>query len=56
MIANYYGANGTLDFFGEIHWPLGKGPPKDTPECGYDGELCPPDGESEDLLKQIIIS
>lgn len=24
-----------------ITWPGNKGPPKDSPECGFHGELCP---------------
>jgi hypothetical protein len=24
-----------------IIWPGNKGPPKDSPECGFHGELCP---------------
>ncbi|XP_063953964.1 atrial natriuretic peptide receptor 3-like isoform X2 [Lytechinus pictus] len=44
VIANYYGATG------EFHetdvkpvWPNGAtGPPKDEPDCGFNGEKCPP--------------
>ena len=35
-----------------IHWPGGRtGPPRDSPECGFHGELCiEPKGEGENFL------
>ncbi|EDO33461.1 predicted protein, partial [Nematostella vectensis] len=37
-----------------IHWPNNKGPPKDSPECGFHGELCP--SKKEDDVKMKIIA
>ena len=52
VVANYFGATGTLDFFGEIKWPLDMGPPEDTPFCGYENEnpACQPKGKSHILI------
>ena len=38
-----------------IHWPDGRtGPPRDSPECGFHGELCiEPKGEGEFLLSSF---
>lgn len=44
IVANYYGANKTLEYVPgkRIHWSGGRlDPPPDTPKCGYDGSLCP---------------
>ncbi|XP_074116091.1 atrial natriuretic peptide receptor 1 isoform X4 [Cotesia typhae] len=44
IVANYYGANKTLEYVPgkRIHWSGGRlEPPPDTPKCGYDGSLCP---------------
>ncbi|KAG7200781.1 hypothetical protein KM043_003157 [Ampulex compressa] len=44
IVANYYGANKTLEYIpGKgIHWSGGRlEPPPDTPTCGFDGSLCP---------------
>ncbi|XP_032687891.1 atrial natriuretic peptide receptor 1-like isoform X4 [Odontomachus brunneus] len=44
IVANYYGANKTLEYIPgkQIHWAGGRlGPPPDTPTCGFDGSLCP---------------
>jgi len=43
-VANYYGANKTLEYIPgkQIHWAGGRlEPPPDTPTCGFDGSLCP---------------
>ncbi|XP_071507030.1 atrial natriuretic peptide receptor 1-like [Diadema antillarum] len=44
VIANYYGATGVFETTDvEPKWPGGAtGPPKDTPPCGYNNELCQP--------------
>ena len=37
-----------------IHWPGGRtGPPRDSPECGFRGELCiePPKGEGDNFFQ-----
>ncbi|XP_042879836.1 LOW QUALITY PROTEIN: atrial natriuretic peptide receptor 1-like [Penaeus japonicus] len=39
-VATYYGEKETVTFTKEIHWPGGM-PPKDEPECGFDGSRCP---------------
>ncbi|XP_020901343.1 atrial natriuretic peptide receptor 1 isoform X2 [Exaiptasia diaphana] len=36
-----------------IIWPNGKGPPKDSPECGFHGELCP-STKTDDVKMKII--
>ncbi|XP_020295913.1 atrial natriuretic peptide receptor 1 [Pseudomyrmex gracilis] len=44
IVANYYGANKTLEYIPgkQIHWAGGRSePPPDTPTCGFDGSLCP---------------
>ncbi|XP_019701162.1 atrial natriuretic peptide receptor 1 isoform X2 [Harpegnathos saltator] len=44
IVANYYGANKTLEYIAgkQIHWAGGRlEPPPDTPTCGFDGSLCP---------------
>ncbi|EGI69254.1 Atrial natriuretic peptide receptor A [Acromyrmex echinatior] len=44
IVANYYGANKTLEYIPgkQIHWAGGRlEPPPDTPTCGFDGSLCP---------------
>lgn len=44
IVANYYGANKTLEYVPgkSIHWSGGRlEPPPDTPKCGFDGSLCP---------------
>lgn len=44
IVANYYGANKTLEYIPgkKIHWAGGRlKPPPDTPTCGFDGSLCP---------------
>ncbi|XP_031367496.1 atrial natriuretic peptide receptor 1-like isoform X4 [Apis dorsata] len=44
IVANYYGANKTLQYVAgkRIHWSGGRSkPPPDTPTCGFDGSLCP---------------
>ncbi|XP_048851456.1 atrial natriuretic peptide receptor 1 isoform X3 [Brienomyrus brachyistius] len=44
VIANYFGTNKTYEQVKgvQIMWPGGrKTPPKDTPTCGFGGELCP---------------
>ena len=39
-----------------IHWPGGRtGPPRDSPECGFHGELCiEPKGEGENFLFSFL--
>ncbi|KAI1887524.1 hypothetical protein AGOR_G00191200 [Albula goreensis] len=44
VIANYFGTNKTYEQVEgiQIVWPMGRtAPPLDTPECGYQRELCP---------------
>ncbi|XP_066595921.1 atrial natriuretic peptide receptor 1 [Prorops nasuta] len=44
IVANYYGANNTLEYIPgkRIYWSGGRlEPPPDTPTCGFDGSLCP---------------
>ncbi|KAK3705160.1 hypothetical protein QZH41_003755 [Actinostola sp. cb2023] len=36
-----------------IIWPKGRGPPKDSPECGFHGELCPAP-KVDDVKMKII--
>ncbi|XP_041459161.1 atrial natriuretic peptide receptor 1-like isoform X2 [Lytechinus variegatus] len=58
VIANYYGATG------EFHetdvkpvWPNGAtGPPKDEPDCGFNGEKCPPNPNSLTVLGTVGIT
>ncbi|XP_059142963.1 receptor-type guanylate cyclase gcy-28-like [Physella acuta] len=45
VVAEYFGnsKNYTPTPGKKIHWPGGRdGPPPDTPICGFDGSLCPP--------------
>ena len=47
VVANYYGNRKIYEKVPEkrIHWAGGRlEPPPDTPECGFDGSGCPPDG------------
>ena len=47
VVANYYGNRKIYEKVetNRIHWAGGRlDPPPDTPECGFDGSGCPPDG------------
>lgn len=49
IVANYYGANKTLEYIPgkRIHWSGDRlEPPPDTPTCGFDGSLCPDNCET----------
>lgn len=57
IVANYYGANKTLEYISgkQIHWAGGRSePPPDTPTCGFDGSLCPDNCELVILVLYII--
>ncbi|CAG0882506.1 unnamed protein product [Darwinula stevensoni] len=50
VVANYFGVTGELkDVEGKsIHWAGGRdSPPPDTPQCGFDGSLCPDKNKEE---------
>ena len=42
VIGTYHSGNKSLQLpeTADILWPGPDGPPRDTPECGYDGEFC----------------
>lgn len=47
-MANYIGGKHKLEYVEdrEIHWSGGRTtPPADTPLCGFDGSLCPDNGQ-----------
>ena len=49
VVANYYGNKKQYEPVEgrSILWAGGRTiPPTDTPECGFDGSKCPPDGQS----------
>ena len=53
VVANYYGNKKQYEPVEKrsIYWAGGRTtPPIDTPECGFDGSKCPPEGESRSVL------
>ncbi|KAK0169149.1 hypothetical protein PV327_002895 [Microctonus hyperodae] len=59
IVANYYGANKTLEYVPgkRIHWSGGRlEPPPDTPTCGYDGSLCPDNTLPGYAILSIVLS
>ncbi|XP_063981286.1 atrial natriuretic peptide receptor 1 isoform X3 [Diachasmimorpha longicaudata] len=59
IVANYYGANKTLEYVPgkRIHWSGGRlEPPPDTPQCGYDGSLCPDNTLPGYAILSIVLS
>ncbi|XP_035740705.1 atrial natriuretic peptide receptor 1-like isoform X2 [Vespa mandarinia] len=59
IVANYYGANKTLDYIKgkQIHWSGGRPkPPPDTPTCGFDGSLCPDNSLPGYAILSIVLS
>ncbi|XP_060825092.1 atrial natriuretic peptide receptor 1-like isoform X2 [Bombus pascuorum] len=59
IVANYYGANKTLQYIAgkRIHWSGGRSePPPDTPTCGFDGSLCPDNSLPGHAILSIVLS
>ncbi|XP_014598913.1 PREDICTED: atrial natriuretic peptide receptor 1-like isoform X2 [Polistes canadensis] len=59
IVANYYGANKTLEYITgkRIHWSGGRPePPPDTPSCGFDGSLCPDNSLPGYAILSIVLS
>ncbi|XP_067208952.1 atrial natriuretic peptide receptor 1 isoform X3 [Linepithema humile] len=59
IVANYYGANKTLEYIPgkQIHWAGGRlEPPPDTPTCGFDGSLCPDNSLPGYAILSMILS
>ncbi|KAI4496755.1 hypothetical protein M0804_000565 [Polistes exclamans] len=59
IVANYYGANKTLEYITgkRIHWSGGRPePPPDTPTCGFDGSLCPDNSLPGYAILSIVLS
>ncbi|XP_043286656.1 atrial natriuretic peptide receptor 1-like isoform X4 [Venturia canescens] len=59
IVANYYGANKTLEYVPgkRIHWSGGRlEPPPDTPKCGFDGSLCPDNSLPGYAILSIVLS
>ncbi|XP_023288642.1 atrial natriuretic peptide receptor 1 [Orussus abietinus] len=59
IVANYYGANQTLEYVPgrRIHWSGGRlEPPPDTPTCGFDGALCPDNSLPGYAILSIVLS
>ncbi|XP_015592170.1 atrial natriuretic peptide receptor 1 isoform X4 [Cephus cinctus] len=59
IVANYYGANQTLEYVSgrRIHWSGGRlEPPPDTPACGFDGSLCPDNSLPGYAILSIVLS
>ncbi|KZC11079.1 Atrial natriuretic peptide receptor 2 [Dufourea novaeangliae] len=59
IVANYYGANKTLEYLpGKmIHWSGGRtDPPPDTPTCGFDGSLCPDNSLPGHAILSMVLS
>jgi len=53
VVANYYGNRKIYEPVPNkrIHWAGGRQtPPPDTPQCGFDGSGCPPDGNCLTLV------
>ncbi|CAL1673800.1 unnamed protein product [Lasius platythorax] len=59
IVANYYGANKTLEYISgkQIHWAGGRSePPPDTPTCGFDGSLCPDNSLPGYAILSMVLS
>ncbi|XP_077259435.1 atrial natriuretic peptide receptor 1 isoform X2 [Temnothorax americanus] len=59
IVANYYGANKTLEYIPgkQIHWAGGRlQPPPDTPTCGFDGSLCPDNSLPGYAILSMVLS
>ncbi|XP_033344470.1 atrial natriuretic peptide receptor 1-like isoform X2 [Bombus vosnesenskii] len=59
IVANYYGANKTLQYIAgkRIHWSGGRSePPPDTPTCGFDGSLCPDNSLPGHAILSMVLS
>ncbi|RVE44226.1 hypothetical protein evm_011125 [Chilo suppressalis] len=59
VVATYVAANSSLQFIPErpIHWAGGRlTPPPDTPECGFDGTLCPDNSIPVYAILSIVLS
>ncbi|XP_076630683.1 atrial natriuretic peptide receptor 1 isoform X2 [Colletes latitarsis] len=59
IVANYYGANKTLEYVPgkRIHWSGGRSePPPDTPTCGFDGSLCPDNSLPGHAILSMVLS
>ncbi|CAK9824817.1 Atrial natriuretic peptide receptor 1 [Anthophora retusa] len=59
IVANYYGANKTLEYIPgkRIHWSGGRSePPPDTPTCGFDGSLCPDNSLPGHAILSMVLS
>ncbi|XP_075984818.1 atrial natriuretic peptide receptor 1-like [Anticarsia gemmatalis] len=59
VVATYVAANSSLQFIPDrpIHWAGGRdSPPPDTPECGFDGSLCPDNSLPVYAILSIILS
>ncbi|XP_068619964.1 atrial natriuretic peptide receptor 1-like [Battus philenor] len=59
VVATYIAANSSLQFVANrpIHWAGGRtSPPPDTPECGFDGSLCPDNSLPVYAILSIVLS
>ncbi|XP_049885554.1 atrial natriuretic peptide receptor 1 isoform X3 [Pectinophora gossypiella] len=59
VVATYVAANSSLQFIKDrpIHWAGGRlTPPPDTPECGFDGSLCPDNSLPVYAILSIVLS
>ncbi|CAK1594039.1 unnamed protein product [Parnassius mnemosyne] len=59
VVATYIAANSSLQFIANrpIHWAGGRDtPPPDTPECGFDGSLCPDKSLPVYAILSIVLS
>ncbi|XP_014371532.2 atrial natriuretic peptide receptor 1 isoform X2 [Papilio machaon] len=59
VVATYIAANSSLQFIANrpIHWAGGRTtPPPDTPECGFDGSLCPDNSLPVYAILSIVLS
>ncbi|CAG9793364.1 unnamed protein product [Diatraea saccharalis] len=59
VVATYVAANSSLQFIPDrpIHWAGGRTtPPPDTPECGFDGTLCPDNSIPVYAILSIVLS
>ncbi|XP_063832442.1 atrial natriuretic peptide receptor 1-like isoform X3 [Ostrinia nubilalis] len=59
VVATYVAANSSLQFIPDrpIHWAGGRlMPPPDTPECGFDGSLCPDNSLPVYAILSIVLS